>query len=241
MAKESLFRTSLNGFNKQDVTNYIEDLNIKYKRQSEQSQDEIKLLKKELEVVPQLLEEKGKTDELKAEIQLLKKENSDLNEAIKAQGISSAEKDQLLEEAFKENDLLKEELSRLKDDKIRILKNGGAEYDGNDAYELEMIFDNARKEAEQVIEKANYYAKQIIDDAKSKARQKTDEATRISNEAIRRGDEALRKSDEAVKDNLKKVKYLNRKKDELNDIFKNHKSKVDSFFTAISRTLNGDD
>ena len=39
---------------------------------------------------------------------------------------------------------------------------------------------------------------------------------------------------------MKKVKYLNRKKDELSGIFNNHKTQMDSFFTSITQTLRGE-
>ena len=241
MAMESLFRTSLQGFNKQDVTNYIDELNVKYKKQMKEAQDEIRSMKKEVDKMPKLRAEIKKTDEYKAEAELLKKEIADLHAAIKAQGEDMAEKEKLLEEAFRENDMLKEEIASLKEDNLLLLRDAPSELDSRNVEEVERILDEARTEAEKVIEKANYYAKQIIDDARTKAREKEEEARRHSDEAIRRSDEAIRKSDEAVKDNLKKVKYLNRKKDELNDIFKNHKSKMDSFFSSISKTLGGDE
>ena len=41
-------------------------------------------------------------------------------------------------------------------------------------------------------------------------------------------------SDEHVNDNLKKVKYLYRRQDELAEIFRDHMVKVDSLFASIS-------
>jgi len=228
MAKESLFRTALQGFNKQDVLDYIEELSIKYKNEKEKAQNEIKSLKEELKEMPKLMEAKDSYDKLAQEKAALEKENADLNEAVKAQGALIDEKEQFLNEAFDEIGLLKEKIKRLESGVSR----SSSSFSDNSfigdgaAKELETILDEARAEAESVIRRANEIAEKIVDDAKVKAQAQADEA--------------VRRSDEAVRDNLKRVKYLRNKKDELSDIIKNHKSQMDSFFNSISRSLDGD-
>ncbi len=229
MAKDSLFRTSLSGFNKQDVTQYIEELNISYNRQTQELEGEINSLKKELEVLPELIQEKEQNKKLCEENEALKKEISDLNEAIKAQGEKSDENEKLLSESLDENKKLLEKLDLIQKEKDALEAECATKLSRHDeeAKELEAILSQARLEAESVIEKAKSLARQIVDKAKSKARIEADEMVRQSNEAVR--------------DNIRKVKYLSRKKDELGDIFKNHKSQMDSFFSSISKSLNGDE
>ena len=58
MAKDSLFRTSFSGYNKDDVTAYIEDLNIQFNENSVLLENRIKALEKENSIIPTLLEAK---------------------------------------------------------------------------------------------------------------------------------------------------------------------------------------
>ena len=231
MAKDSLFRTSLQGFNKQDVTDYIDNLNIRYNKQTDELEDEITALKKELEAMPELIRAKEDYDKLKEENELLQKEKNDLADALKAQGAELEEKEQLLEEAFSENAEYRKRIKQLEaTSKDYLSSNTGRD---NFTEEFEEILSQARKEAESVIVRAKELAGEIVDTAKEKAR--------VQEETARaQAQEAIRQSDEAVRDNLKKVKYLNRKKDELSGIFKNHKTQMDSFFTSITQTLKGE-
>ena len=231
MAKDSLFRTSLQGFNKQDVLDYIENLNVRYNKQSEVLEGEILELKKELEKLPELIRAKESYDKLKEENELLLKEKNDLDQALKAQSKVLEEKEQLLEEAFAENSEYAE--------KLRNMENGKAvsSEDSQDteslSKEFEGILSQARNEAKSEIMKAQELARDILDNAKEKAKVHEEEAKEKAQEAIKQ-------SDRAVRDNLKKVKYLNRKKDELSNIFMSHKSQMESFFTSITQSLKGE-
>ena len=60
MAKNALFRNSIGGYNKNDVTRYIEELNVQYTDRGNELESEIKQLKKELEALPALMAEKEK-------------------------------------------------------------------------------------------------------------------------------------------------------------------------------------
>ena len=88
MAKDSLFRISLQGFNKQDVLDYIENLNVRYNKQTKELEGEIDELNKQLEMLPELLKAKENYDKLKEENEILLKEKNDLEEALKAQTLT---------------------------------------------------------------------------------------------------------------------------------------------------------
>ena len=223
MAKDSLFRTIIQGFNKQDVLDYIENLDIRYTKHTGELEEEIDSLKKELDVIPSLLKAKEDYDKLVQEKELIEKEKNDLNEAMQAQSKVLEEKEQLLEEALSENALCHEKIKKLE-------SSGSSGSDDIFSDELEEILIKAKNEAESVIERAQELAKEIIANAKEKAKVQEELAKE-------KAEQVKRQSDEAVRDNLKKVKYLNRKKDELSGIFQNHKNAMDSFFSSISQSL----
>ena len=97
MAKNALFRNTFCGYNKNDVTRYIEELNVQYTDRGNELEGEIKQLKKELEALPALMAEKERALKLSEENEALKRENKDLSDAIKAQGEElDAKKEELL-------------------------------------------------------------------------------------------------------------------------------------------------
>lgn len=235
MANESLFRTSLSGFNKQDVTNYIEELNVRYNKQTQELENEIKSLNKELDKMPSLLEAKEKYDKLKEEKESLAKEKKDLEEAMKEMAKTLEEKEQLLDEALEENASLSKRVRSGEKEGFAAPKAAASSITVDDSLseEFEEILGEARREAQSVIAQAQSLAEEIVNNAKEKARLHTEEARA-------KAEEVVRQSDEAVRDNLKRVKYLNRKKDELSGIFKSHKDQMDSFFTSVSQSLKGE-
>ena len=235
MAKDSLFRISLQGFNKQDVLDYIENLNVRYNKQTKEFEGEIDELNKQLEMLPELLKAKENYDKLKEENEILLKEKNDLEEALKAQTSlieekdkALEEKDQLIDEAYAENAKCGERIREL--EKSKPVSGAGILQKDLISEEFEEILNQARQEAESVMIKARDLAKEIINTAKEKAKIHEEEAKE-------KAEEVLRQSDEAVRDNLKKVKYLNRKKDELSGIFMDHKNQMETFFTSITQSL----
>ena len=247
MAKDALFRNSIGGYNKDDVTRYIEELNIQYTDRGAELEGEIKQLKKELEAIPALKADKEKAEEALKELDVIKKENTDLSEAIKAQGKELEETNKSLTALTAEKEALELrvlELSELeekvKNEKIKL----DAEYNAK-ARELRVLTDenealkaslNAEKEeferraeemliqiqdqAKAVIERANKTAELIVEDAKKKAQEAT----------VRVQDTPANTSSHAP----------SKRKDSFSDILDNHKSKMDSFFAAITKTLMGE-
>lgn len=246
MAKDALFRNSLGGYNKDDVNRYIEELAVQYADRGNELEGEIKELKKELEVLPSLVAEKEKAERLSAENEVLKKENADISEAIKAQGEELEEKKALLLSVTAEKDALEIRVRELseRDEKLtaenaritaqselkeKELQHSIEEYEAlkasldeeKDEFERragEMLV-QIENEARAVIAKANETANRIVDDAKKRA------------DAVK-PDSPVRHSEPSS--------YHAKKKDNFSDMLEGHKSKMDSFFAAITKTLRGD-
>jgi len=81
------------------------------------------------------------------------------------------------------------------------------------------ILSTARREAQELITEAEKRAAQIVSDAEATAKA--------------HADEIVSASDEKVAENMKKVKYLYRRQEELGEIFKDHKAKVEAFFASL--------
>lgn len=245
MAKDALFRNSIGGYNKDDVKRYIDDLNIQFTDREGELEAEIKQLKKELEVVPELKKEKERAELLSNELSALKKENEDLSEAIKAQGAEleeakssyntvKAEKDALdirVNELCERETKLQNESSKLQADynmKVNELKALNDETDRvRGALEAEKaeferrasdMLMQIQSEAKAIIDKANETAELIVSSARRKAQE---EASKSSSADI-------------------SFSYPERKKDNLSDILESHKSKMDSFFSGIMKAFKGD-
>ena len=175
MAKDSLFRICLQGFNKQDVLDYIENLNVRYNKQTKELEGEIDELNKQLEMLPELLKAKENYDKLKEENEILLKEKNDLEEALKAQTSlieekdkALEEKDQLIDEAYAENAKCGERIREL--EKSKSVSGAGILQKDLISEEFEEILNQARQEAESVMIKARDLAKEIINTAKEKAK-----------------------------------------------------------------------
>ena len=244
MAKDALFRNSLGGYNKSDVNRYIEELGIQYTERGNELESEIKQLRQELEVLPSLRAEKERAEALDKEIEALKKENADLSEAIKAQGeeleakkeaLSSltAEKDALdirIKELSEREEKLSAENAKIKAEfelKVKELEALDAE-----TRELKMQIENEKSEfekrAEEMLVQIQAQAKAAIDKANETAE------LIISNARKKAGEIASKVSDGSSDTASPK------KKDGLADILESHKSKMDSFFAAIAKTIMGD-
>lgn len=246
MAKDALFRNSLGGYNKDDVNRYIEELSVQYADRGSELESEIKELKKELEVLPSLMAEKEKAERLTAENEALKKENADISDAIKAQGEELEEKKNALLSVTAEKDALEIRVKELteRDEKLtaenakvaaecqlkeKELETAIAECEAKKAQldsekeeferRAEDMLLEIEKEARAVIDRANSTANHIVEDAKKRA------------DAVK--PKADYKSYEASSSHTKK-------KDNLSDMLDSHKSKMDSFFAAITKTFRGD-
>lgn len=260
LAKEKLFNSSFMGYSKDDVMKYIENMDIQYSDAKAELEGEIKELKSENE---QLKAENAANETLKRDYELLKAEKDSLEEAIKAQGDKLSELQKCLDDqktlcqqkatefqskldvlekekslAAEENKRLSEHLSELREENRKIksqfdekdktisaleenLKAVQAELEESvNTSEIEEILEKTRAEARQLIERAQALSEKIVSDAKEKAMEETKKT--------------ISESNQIVKTNIDRVKYLTKKKSALEDIFKDHKSKVDSFFNSIS-------
>lgn len=243
MAKNSLFRSGLGGYNKNDVNRYIEELGIQFTEKENELESEIKELKKELEVLPSLKAEKEKAIQLTSEVELLKKENNDISDAIKSCEKEleakknelytvTSEKDALelrIKELSEREEKLNAENAKIKAEfeiKVKELEELAKETEvmkqnlENDKSEFEKRAEEMllqiQAQAKAVIDKANETSELIISNAKKKA-------VDISKGVVSYTTDTVAK-----------------KKDGLSDILENHKSKMDSFFAAITRTFTGD-
>ena len=240
MAKDALFRNSLIGYNKNDVNRYIEDLGVQYTDRGDELEGEIKELRKQLEELPALRAEKEKAERLTVEVEALRKENEDIAEAIRVQGDTlestrielsdvSAEKNalelrvkELMERDEKltaenariaaEAEIKAKELKELSDEAVS-MKERLLEEQAEFEKRAEEMLMQIQAQAKEVIDKANETADSIIEDARRKVQSEKFVSSAASSP---------------------------RKKDSLSDMLESHKSRMDSFFSAITKNLRGD-
>lgn len=250
MAKNALFRTGFRGYNRNDVTRYIEQLNVLFSDKENELSTQIKVLQNQLEVLPELEKEKERAQRLESELEALKKENADLTDAIGAQGKALEEKEASLADVTAKKDALEMRVGELSERctllesekakrcaefevKLRELKELSDETDALKASlyaEKEEFEKNADKmllqiqnEAKATVDRANETAREIIEQAKKRA-------SSLSTAPL--GDTST-KSPEPSYSTIKK-------KDSFSELLDSHKSKMDSFFANLSKTLRGD-
>ncbi|MBO4950035.1 MAG: hypothetical protein J6E38_03350 [Clostridia bacterium] len=244
MAKDALFRSSIGGYNKNDVNRYIEELGVQYTERGDELEGEIKELKRELEVLPSLRAEKERAEKLSEELEVLKKENSDLSEAIAAQGTELEEKNSSLSAVTAEKDALemrlkemgeKEEALRLENARIKAefeLKVKELEALASETESLRKHLEDDKsafeKRAEEMLIQIQSQAKAVIDKANETAELIISNAKKKAAEAAKGGSDSL------------SLEAPAKKKDGLSDILESHKSKMDSFFSAITKSFMGD-
>lgn len=232
MAKEKLFRSSVGGYNKDDVKRYIEEIDIAATEAKEELEGKIRELESKNEALTKQLLEldelRGAKEEaavLSVKNKALEEEKAALEASVMAQGEKLAETQALLSDATKEKNSLRAENAVLLEelDELQAQKSKEEE---ESAIAIRSLLENARTEAENLISRAKNAAERIISEAKEKAQYDAEKTKEESNEL--------------VKTNLEKVRYLNKRKNELADIFREHKAKVDSLFSAISSSIKGE-
>ena len=244
MAKDALFRNSMGGYNKNDVNRYIEELGIQYTERGNELESEIKELKKELEALPALRAEKERAQQLSSEIEALKKENADLSEAIKAQGEDLETKKNALSTVTAEKDALELRIKELSEREEKLSAENAkikAEFELK-VKELETLESETREVKKQVEDEKSAFekrAEEMLLQIQAQAKSVIDKANEtaeliVSNAKKKAGDIANRISETSSETPSPK------KKDGLSDILENHKSKMDSFFAAITKTFMGD-
>ena len=219
---ENLFSRSFRGFSPDEVVAYIDELNRsifnvkkQYESQIFQLNEEISALRNANENLSHLKDELSEKDNqialLKEEVERLTIDTENQRSAIAAQ----ADVDLVLRS---ENEELKTSVEAL-NRKCSAMEENAKEYESMVA-DVNSILSSARRKATDLIDEAEKKAKNIIDNAHDAAKE---HANRI-----------IAESDEKVNENIKKVKYLYRRQDELAEIFKEHKAKVDNFFASLS-------
>ena len=219
---ESLFSKVFRGFSPDEVIAYIDELNAAHRNAKAESDARINSLANELasatvkagectDLKNAVAEKDGEIAAQEAQIERLTADNENQRLAMVAQ----SEKINELEETVAQ---LKSALEAATI-KSSAMEQNSKEYESMLA-DVESILASSRRKAEELIAEAERKASMIVESAERDAR---DKSARIVSE-----------SDEHVNDNLKKVKYLYRRQDELAEIFRDHKVKVDSFFASIS-------
>lgn len=219
---ENLFSKVFRGFSPDEVVAYIDELNAAHKNVKAESESRVNALTEELETLKKAGEENvelkalvdkkdGIIAEKDLEIERLTLDAENQRLAICEQGEKIAE--------------LEANIASLKSDleaagiRNAAMEQNSKEYESMLA-DVESILSSSRRKAEELIEQAEKKAAEIV--------------ARAENTAKEKAEKLISESDERLNENLKKVKYLYRRQDELAEIFREHKAKVDSFFASVS-------
>lgn len=216
-----LFSVSLFGFSREEVAAYIAEMNRSFKESGAKYESQIALLNEELEklrlsdakcgeIQKAVADKEEKITALEEEIARLKNDTENARLAVAAAEDHAKESENAARQL--KTDLEAERI------KASAMEANAKEYDSMLA-DVNGILSTARRKAEELIAEAEKRAAQIVADAEKRAQENADEIVAAS--------------DEKVAENMKKVKYLYRRKEELDEIFKDHKSKVDAFFSSL--------
>ena len=231
--KEKLFSRTLRGFAPDEVIAYIDELGSSHKKIILEKEAEITKLAEQLEKAKEKEEKLAKTTE---ELDVCRKESLAKDEEIarltqdtENQRAAIASQGDKLSELESTLTSVKAELESLQI-KNSALESNSKEYESMLA-DVDSILTGARRQAEALVVQAQEQAQTIISEA-----QKTADGVMNSAEidAKQKAKNIIAQADEKLSENLKKVKYLYRRKDELAELFREHKAKVDSFFASIS-------
>lgn len=209
---KKLFSGSIGGFNKAQVVEYIEELNRKARVASEHAEFEIARLSAELS---ELEEKTADYDEIKASVATAQQEKALLEDDVANQRAVIADLRRI-----------NEELSA----KLAELEPGYHEYKAKAEQ-----YDEDRRNASGVLERAKAEAVRIVALAKAEA----DEALREATETAKKNADAiLSDSERQVAENIRKVKYLYKRRDELLSAFEKVKDAAGGFYDSIASTLS---
>ncbi len=219
---ENLFSKVFRGFSPDEVVAYIDELNAAHKNAKAECEARVNALTDELDSLKKAGEEntelKALADQKDAIIAEKDLEIERLTLDAENQRLAICEQSEKIGE-------LEANIATLKSDleaagiKNAAMEQNSREYE-NMLADVESILSSSRRKAEELIAQAEKKAADIVANAESIAKEK---AERLISE-----------SDEHLNENLKKVKYLYRRQDELAEIFREHKAKVDSFFASVS-------
>lgn len=229
---ETIFSKVFRGFSPEEVIAYIDELNAAHRSAKSESDARINALENELEnfknaedenaALKALLADKDSIiSEKDGQIERLNSDTENQRLAI----VEQSEKICQLEEALAS---LKSSLEAA-NIKNNAMEQNSKEYESMLA-DVESILSSARRKAQELVEAAEEKSKSIIAAAEKNAADIV-EAAEVN--AKSKSERIMAESDEHLSENIKKVKYLYRRQDELAEIFKDHKAKVDSFFASI--------
>lgn len=208
---KKLFSGAVGGFNKSQVVEYIEELNRKAKMAEEQFEFQIARLE------AQLSEIETKTsdyDEIKENLDALQNEKNMLLDDVNNQK-------ELIASLQAERDKLSARVTELEID-YETYKAKAAKYD-EDLLNSGGILERAKSEAARTLSSTKAEASEILREATDSAKQT---AQRI-----------LADSEKQVAENIRKVKYLYKRRDELLSAFEKVKDAAGGFYESISAAL----
>lgn len=218
---DSLFSVTFRGFSREEVAAYIAEMNRSFKESGAKYDAQIASLKEELESLKAAKEQCGEIQKEVAErdetIGKLNEELERLKNDRKNANLAASAAEERAATASKTVEGLKTELEAERI-KSAAMEANAKEYDSMLA-DVNGILSTARREAQELITEAEKRAAQIVSDAEATAKA--------------HADEIVSASDEKVAENMKKVKYLYRRQEELGEIFKDHKAKVEAFFASL--------
>ncbi len=216
--RAKLFRNAMNGYNKNDVTEYIEKMNIEF--QAEKLRLQTALIDAEKVIAEKnALEEKQK--ELLAEIEDLKKQCDDANAESESLKSANADKEQLI---AAQNDALDKLCCEVED-----LKNKSAgERIGTELSEKARLYDTMSSQIGDILINANKNAEDIIATARAKAEKIEKDAEEKANES----DANIRSQAKSLSDTL-----LSQIKDSYAEYYAFQKAKINVEKTKCEELL----
>lgn len=231
--KEKLFSRVLRGFAPDEVIAYIDELGSSHKKIILEKDSEITKLAEQLEKAK---ETDAKLSKANDELDICRKESMSKDEEIARLTLDTENQRQAIASQGDKISELESELAGVKAElealqiKNTALENNSKEYESM-LVDVDSILTGARRQAEALVIQAQEQAKVIVNDAQKQADGVINNAEIDAKEKAK---SIITQADEKLSENLKKVKYLYRRKDELAELFKEHKAKVDSFFASIS-------
>ena len=218
---DSLFSRTFRGFSPEEVVAYIDELNRSVKSTNEQNNARIAKLSAELDSLKEadgqiavlrdtLSEKEAQIAAQQEEIERLTNDAENGRLALAASGEKLVENEECIKQ-------LKAELEASAI-KMAAMQENAKEYEALCA-DVDGVLASARREAQTLLADASAKADEMLRAAEKKAREQSEKL--------------LAETDEKLSENMKKVKYLYRRQDELSEIFKEHKAKVDSFFASL--------
>lgn len=262
--RTKLFSGSIGGFKKSQVVEYIEELNRKAKMTKEESDYEITRLENEIAELSQIRES---YDQVKADLESLSLQYSDICPKYEAAAEKLLEKSSELaleqeksSRLEKENEILVQEVTALRaklgklEEENRMLSDDVSNQRGiilARQSELDSVseklarsesetekykakaekYDSDRLVAGDICERAKKEATRVLADAR-------DKASDILAKAKLDADKTLAESEAELAENMKKIRYLYKRREELLGAFRKVKDAAGGFYENIASAFS---